>query len=41
MKNILSIIGQGILALILWGSLAAFFLAYFMSPASDGGRMFQ
>tara|TARA_R100000655_G_scaffold76063_1_gene115055 strand:- start:78 stop:203 length:126 start_codon:yes stop_codon:yes gene_type:complete len=41
MKNILFIIGQGILALIVWGSLAAFFLAYFMAPAADGGRVFQ
>jgi hypothetical protein len=41
MKNILSIIGQGILALIVWGSMAAFLLAYFMSPAADGGRVLQ
>jgi hypothetical protein len=41
MKNIIYLIGQGLLALIVWGSLAAFFLAYFMSPAVDGGRVFQ
>ena len=39
--KLIYLIGQGILALIVWGSLAAFFLAYFMSPAADGGRVFQ
>lgn len=39
--KLLYLIGQGILALIVWGSMAAFLLAYFMSPAVDGGRVFQ
>jgi len=39
--KLLYLIGQGILALIVWGSLAAFMLAYFMSPAVDGGRILQ
>ena len=39
--KLLYLIGQGILALIVWGSMAAFLLAYFMSPAVDGGRIFQ
>lgn len=39
--KLLYLIGQGILALIVWGSLAAFFLAYFMAPAADGGRVWQ
>jgi hypothetical protein len=39
--KLLYLIGQGILAFIVWGSLAAFFLAYFMAPAADGGRVFQ
>jgi len=41
MKNIIYLIGQGLLALIVWGSMAAFLLAYFMSPAADGGRVLQ
>ena len=39
--KLLYLIGQGILALIVWGSLAAFFLAYFMAPAADGGGGWQ
>ena len=39
--KLLYLIGQGILALIVWGSLAAFMLAWLMSPAVDGGRVFQ
>ncbi|MEK9835216.1 MAG: hypothetical protein VW777_06805 [Deltaproteobacteria bacterium] len=39
--KLIYLIGQGLLAFIVWGSLAAFFLAYFMSPAVDGGRVWQ
>lgn len=39
--KLLYLIGQGLLALIVWGSLAAFLLAWLMSPAVDGGRVLQ
>jgi hypothetical protein len=39
--KLIYLIGQGLLALIVWGSMAAFLLAYFMSPAADGGRVLQ